>query len=162
MHGSCLYFAYGSNLNREGMASRCPDCEPIGPARLDGWALTFRGVADIERREGARTHGVLWRISDRDLDRLDRYEGHPSLYRRELVIVRIESAAYLALVYVMNDDYLGLPSPSYYRTVERGYEDWGLPVLDLEQALAEVKDRLRDRGITEFEADGRKRLRPVP
>ena len=75
-----IYFAYGSNLSLEGMASRCPDSEPIARANLAGWALTFRGVADIDQRERARTDGALWAISDRDLEHLDAYEGYPDLY----------------------------------------------------------------------------------
>lgn len=156
-----LYFAYGSNLSLEGMASRCPDCEPVGSATLDGWALTFRGVADIERRKGARTHGALWAISDRDLERLDAYEGCPNLYRRELVAARTEDGKLVAVTYVMTDDYVGLPSLSYYRTVKRGYEQWDLPVIDLDMAVAKVKDRLYDQGIRTFEPDGSKRLRPA-
>jgi len=161
MRSTWLYFAYGSNLHYEGMASRCPDSRPIGRAMLDGWTLTFRGVADIKPREGSRTHGALWSISDRDLDRLDRYEGYPSLYRRELVVVKAERDQLVAITYVMNDDYIGLPSPSYYRTIKRGYKQWELPILDLEMTLAEVKDRLYDRGLTRFRSDGPKRLRPV-
>ena len=156
-----LYFAYGSNLDLEGMASRCPDSEPVGRAILDGWTLTFRGVADIERRAGLQTHGALWRISDRDLERLDAYEGYPSLYRRELVPVRTAEGELVALTYVMNDDYLGLPSLPYYGTIKRGYEHWGLPMLALEMALAQVKNRLYDLGIRSFEPDGPKRLRPA-
>jgi gamma-glutamylcyclotransferase (GGCT)/AIG2-like uncharacterized protein YtfP len=157
-----LYFAYGSNLSLEGMASRCPDSEPVGRATLDGSALTFNGVADIERREGTRTHGAVWRISDRDLERLDAYEGYPGLYRRELVPVRIGEAKVVALTYVMNDDYVGLPSPSYYETIKRGYEQWDLPILALDLAVTKVKDSLYDRGIRSFEPDGPKRLRPAP
>jgi gamma-glutamylcyclotransferase (GGCT)/AIG2-like uncharacterized protein YtfP len=156
-----LYFAYGSNLSLEGMASRCPDSEPVGRATLDGWALTFNGVADIERREGARTQGALWRISDRDLERLDAYEGYPGLYRRELVTVRIGEGEVVALTYVMNDDYVGLPSPSYHETIKRGYEQWDLPILALDMAVAKVTDRLYHRGVRSFEPDGPKRLRPA-
>ena len=155
-----LYFAYGSNLDLDGMASRCPDSEPVGVATLGGWALTFRGVADIEPRKGARTHGALWRMSARDLERLDAYEGYPGLYRRELVPVRASGDAVRAITYVMNDDYLGLPSPLYYRTIRRGYEQWDLPIEALERALAAVKDRLFDLGVRAFEPDGPKRLRP--
>ena len=161
MRNQHLYFAYGSNLNHEGMASRCLDSEPVGRAALDGWALTFRGVADIERRDGARTHGALWRISDADVERLDRYEGYPGLYRRERVTVHTEDGEADALTYVMNEDYPGLPSPSYYRLIKQGYKQWALPVRALEKALAEVKARLHDEGVRQFEPDGPKRLRPV-
>lgn len=30
-----LYFAYGSNLDLEQMAQRCPDAEIVGPVRLE-------------------------------------------------------------------------------------------------------------------------------
>ena len=156
-----LYFAYGSNLDREAMRLRCPDAAPVGRAVLDGWTLTFRGVADIERRDGSRTKGAVWRISVRDLERLDFYEGYPSVYRRELLRVRSQDGKREAIAYVMNDHYVGLPSTAYYRTIERGYRDWGLPVLSLEMALAEVKDRLYEQGIQRFESDGPKRLRPA-
>ncbi|MEK6327803.1 MAG: gamma-glutamylcyclotransferase family protein [Actinomycetota bacterium] len=155
-----LYFAYGSNLNLDGMAARCPDSEPVGVATVGGWALTFRGVADIEPRKGTRTQGAVWRISARDLERLDVYEGYPGLYRRELVTVQATDGAVQALTYVMNDDYLGLPSALYYRAIRRGYEQWGLPIEALERALAAVMDRLFDLGIRALEPDGPKRLRP--
>jgi gamma-glutamylcyclotransferase (GGCT)/AIG2-like uncharacterized protein YtfP len=154
------YFAYGSNLNLKGMASRCSDSEQVGRATLDGWALTFRGVADIERRAGARTFGALWLISESDLESLDAYEGYPGLYRREVVRVQSAFGEVAALTYVMNKDYVGLPSSGYVASIKRGYEQWGLPVLALTTAVAEVRDDLAGQGITGFEPDGPKRLRP--
>src|SRR5512144_572666 len=126
-----LYFAYGSNLDHEGMARRCPDSEPLGRATLEDWQLTFQGVADIRRRPGARTHGALWRISDRDLERLDTYEGYPSLYGREKVPVLSGGAELVAVTYVMTDEarYLGRPSTGYLATIRRGYEQWELPFI---------------------------------
>lgn len=38
-----LYFAYGSNINLEQMAVRCPAALMVGPAVLDGYELLFRG-----------------------------------------------------------------------------------------------------------------------
>lgn len=156
-----LYFAHGSNLNRDGMEARCPDCEPMRSAVLEDWALTFRGVADVKPSGGAVVHGALWRISDRDLGRLDRYEGWPSLYRRELLAVRIEKQELTAITYIMNDDYVGLPSPLYYRSIAHGYKQWGLPLDALEAAVASVKGRLNRLGVRTFVPDGPKRLRPA-
>ena len=158
-----LYFAYGSNLNHEGMARRCPDSEPLGRATLEGWQLTFQGVADIRPRRGARTHGALWRISDSDLERLDAYEGYPSLYGREKVQVLSGGDEMVAVTYVMRDEdhYLGLPSTEYLETIRQGYEQWELPLIALDFAVAQVKNRLYDLGIRRFEPDGPKRLRPA-
>ena len=35
------YFAYGSNLNFEQMAYRCPEATAVGTAKLDGYELAF-------------------------------------------------------------------------------------------------------------------------
>ena len=36
------YFAYGSNLNFDQMAYRCPEATVVGTAKLDGYELAFR------------------------------------------------------------------------------------------------------------------------
>ena len=82
-----LYFAYGSNMNLNQMAFRCPDAEVVESVRLEGYRLAFRtngggnGVATILPEEGSYVDGVLWRISERDEQHLDHYEGFPFLYR---------------------------------------------------------------------------------
>jgi gamma-glutamylcyclotransferase (GGCT)/AIG2-like uncharacterized protein YtfP len=158
-----LYFAYGSNLDREAMAHRCPDARPLGPGTLEGWQLNFQGVADIRPKPRARTQGALWRISDRDLARLDTYEGYPSLYGRERLPVRTPGGELLAITYVMRDEdgYQGLPSDVYLATIRRGYEQWSLPLIALDFAVAKVEDRFFDLGVSRFEPDGPKRLRPI-
>ena len=83
-----LYFAYGSNMNLNQMAFRCPDAEVVESVRLEGYRLAFRtngggnGVATILPEEGSYVDGVLWRISERDEQHLDHYEGFPFLYER--------------------------------------------------------------------------------
>ena len=52
-----LYIAYGSNLNLDQMARRCPTSEMISTTFLRNWRLRFRGeyrraVATIERQKG--------------------------------------------------------------------------------------------------------------
>lgn len=69
------------NLNQ--MAFRCPDAEVVESVRLEGYRLAFRtngggnGVATILPEEGSYVDGVLWRISERDEQHLDHYEGFP-------------------------------------------------------------------------------------
>ena len=88
-----LYFAYGSNMNLNQMAFRCPDAEVVESVRLEGYRLAFRtngggnGVATILPEEGSYVDGVLWRISERDEQHLDHYEGFPFLYGKEPVTV---------------------------------------------------------------------------
>ena len=53
-----LYFAYGSNINLDQMAYRCPAAQVVGPVVLEGYELLFcgnasgNGVATIKPKEG--------------------------------------------------------------------------------------------------------------
>ena len=38
------YFAYGSNLNFEQMAYRCPEATVVGTAKLEGYELPSRTI----------------------------------------------------------------------------------------------------------------------
>ncbi len=42
-----LYFAYGSNLDLEQMAQRCPDAEIVGPVRLENYELRSAAAASL-------------------------------------------------------------------------------------------------------------------
>jgi gamma-glutamylcyclotransferase (GGCT)/AIG2-like uncharacterized protein YtfP len=159
---STAYFAYGSNLNRGDMRVRCPDARPGVPARLEGWRLAFRGVADIEPAEGRTVHGALWSLSPEDIRALDRYEGAPSNYRRQIVEVETDEGRVTAMTYVMaHRDYLGLPSEWYLGRVEAGFEEWGLPRTELLRALRQTRAELADLGVEDYRPDGRKRMRAV-
>ena len=81
-----MYFAYGSNINLDQMAYRCPAAQVVGPVVLEGYELLFRGnasgngVATIKPKEGQQVHGLLWRITPGCERSLDLYEGYPHLY----------------------------------------------------------------------------------
>lgn len=83
-----LYFAYGSNINLEQMAQRCPDAQVVGPVTLENYELLFRGnlrgngVATIAPREGSTVHGLLWNITPKCERALDYYEGTLACMRR--------------------------------------------------------------------------------
>ena len=156
------YFAYGSNLNRSDMRTRCPDARPDVPARLEDWRLTFRGVADIEPAAGGTVHGALWWLSADDVLSLDAYEGAPSHYRRRTVEVQTDDGPREAMTYVMTRSaYLGLPSSWYFRRIEAGFRDWELPLEDLWRALQETRDQLDGLGVERYRRDGRKRMRAI-
>ena len=80
------YFAYGSNMNLDQMAYRCPAAFVVENVKLDGYRLTFcgmgkgSGVATILPEEGSRVEGVLWKLTPECEKRLDFYEGYPHLY----------------------------------------------------------------------------------
>ena len=60
-----LYFAYGSNIDLEQMARRCPAAQVVGPATLENYELAFRGsgFATIVPKKGSDVHGLLWSIT---------------------------------------------------------------------------------------------------
>lgn len=99
-----LYFAYGSNINLDQMAQRCPDAQVVGPVTLENYELLFRGnlrgagVATIAPREGSTVHGLLWNITPECERSLDYYEGYPHLYGKEPV----KQGVALLLIYLYN------------------------------------------------------------
>jgi hypothetical protein len=58
-----LYFAYGANLNLQGMRFRCPAARPVSAFLLHDWQLAFSGVATIQPQLGASVPGALWEIT---------------------------------------------------------------------------------------------------
>lgn len=140
-----LYFAYGSNINLSQMAYRCPDAKVVEPVVLEGYELLFRGngggcgVATIAPKEGSQVHGLLWRITPRDERALDYYEGYPRLYEKESVTVKLQSGGEIAVMaYVMTREKERLPTEptvGYYEGIREGFQQNGLPVTALEQAL---------------------------
>jgi hypothetical protein len=72
-----LYFAYGSNMNAEAMARRCPRSKAVGLARLARHRLAVmrEGWLTVMRDSRASAHGVLWDLALSDVRALDRYEG---------------------------------------------------------------------------------------
>ena len=210
-----LYFAYGSNINLEQMAVRCPAAQVVGPAVLDGYELLFRGnrrgtgVATIEPLPGSQVHGLLWKLTpecERSLDvyegyprlyekenitpavldgyellfrgnrrgtgvatieplpgsqvhgllwkltpecerSLDVYEGYPRLYEKENITVRTgDGKDVVVMAYIMTGELWRdptIPSPAYYGGILEGYRQNGLPVPELEAALKNVHDEVR-------------------
>ena len=153
-----LYAAYGSNINLEQMAHRCPDSVIVGKGYLHNYELAFQGshgygVATVKPKRGRRVPILLWLISEKDEQALDVYEGWPRLYRKEahtfaitewLVNQTVEShdPSHLveAMIYVMN---IGTPCPpgkSYYQCILRGYREVGFHPRYLEIAARSAID----------------------
>ena len=122
----CL--AYGSNLNLEQMAGRCPNSDVVGRTTLRGYDLKFRGddgraVATVEPGEGV-VPALLWGLSLEDEAALDQYEGYPNFYRKETVTVEMDGKSIDAMMYVMNDvPELGEPDARYFGAIMQGYEE---------------------------------------
>ena len=105
------YFAYGSNLNFEQMAYRCPEATAVGIAKLDGYELAFRrGYLTILPKEDASVEGLIWSITDHDESQLDCYEGYPTFYDKEtMTVTDADGAPHEIMVYTMNTPYAIVP-----------------------------------------------------
>lgn len=143
-----LYFAYGSNINLEQMAHRCPDAQIVGPVTLENYELQFRGsgFATVAPKKGSTVHGLVWKITPNCEQSLDRYEGYPRHYTKETVTVKDAAGAEIpVMVYIMAEPYCrqpALPSPYYYRVIQRGFEANGLPVESLQAAWSRTIDEV--------------------
>lgn len=126
-----LYFAYGSNMHREQMRGRCPGALALGPARLahHRFIISSDRYASIVPARGQDVHGILWRLTPRDLAALNAYEGvTQGLYRRAHRIVERESRIVRALVYIGRSARSGRAHPDYHNgIVIPAAREWGLP-----------------------------------
>lgn len=133
------YIAYGSNLNLEQMAVRCPTAKVVGTGMIKDHELLFRGsrwsaVATVEPKEGTSVPVLVWDIGPEDEKYLDVYEGFPRLYGKEMLEVETENGIESIMAYTMNAGRpIGAPSSHYYNVIEQGYIDAGFDVNYLQE-----------------------------
>lgn len=136
-----LYIAYGSNLNLPQMAHRCPTAEVAGTAELKDYELLFRGgrrgaVATVEPKEGGSVPVLLWKIRELDEAALDRYEGYPNFYDKQMMDVELNGRTVSAMVYIMTPGHeFGVPSDYYAEVIREGYESAGFDTQVLDDAI---------------------------
>ena len=141
MKSETLYIAYGSNLNLPQMAFRCPTAKVVGTSEIKDYELLFRGglrssVATVEPLKGSSVPVLLWKLKEKDLQALDRYEGYPSFYRKEILPVELKGKTVHAMVYIMNaGHHFGAPSDYYLNTILEGYRSAGFDTEILERAV---------------------------
>ena len=134
-----LYFAYGSNINLDQMAYRCPDASVVGPVMLENYELLFRrgGFATIAPKEGESVTGLLWSITPGCERSLDRYEGYPRFYDKRMVTVRdSEGRSLSVMAYIMDERFREpmLPTESYYNGILEGSRQNDMPTAPLKRA----------------------------
>lgn len=125
--GSVIYFAYGSNMDVEQLKERIGNSfDILGPAVLKDYVLKFNkisvrrgGCANIEPAKGEEVWGILFKLNEEQIKKLDVYEGAPTHYRRVNVKVQTEKGEELeAVTYVACEEFKreGLrPSEDYLK-----------------------------------------------
>lgn len=147
------YLCYGSNMNLEQMVYRCPQSKVVGTAMLKDYELEFRGVATIVPKKGAEVPVLIWEIGQFDEIALDRYEGFPNLYGKELFNVEVNGETMECMAYTMNGGSIAPPSSSYYNTIKSGYEANGFDTSYLRAALERSVEFKQSSKIEIFDKD---------
>ena len=130
------------------MAQCCPDALLVGPVTLQNYELQFRGsgFATVAPKKDCVVHGLLWKLTPSCEQSLDRYEGYPRHYIKEAVTVQTADGSKIpVMAYIMAEPYCrqpALPSPYYYRVIQRGFEANGLPVDSLRDAWSRTIDEV--------------------
>lgn len=147
---SVYYFAYGSNADPDRFRERVGEWRSRSVARLEGYALRFAasvqseggGGAVIDEAPGDFVDGVLYEISQEQMEAMDREEFDPSRDiqrkgRRLKVEVTTTSGLQSADCYTVQDEGTECPpSETYLGHILRGLEAAGHPLSTL--------DRVRD------------------
>ena len=140
-----FYFAYGSNLDWEQMKERCPSTSFYCRASLSNYRIDFTresskrecGVADIVKDNNYKVYGVVYRINEEDLGRLDEDEGYVpqrdiNCYKRIEIIVFKEDnkeKPIIAYTYEVVKKEFGKykPNKKYMNFILTGAKYWKLP-----------------------------------
>lgn len=112
------YFAYGSNMSVEQMASRCPHASFAGLGLLPAhrFVINTHRYATVIPEPGTTVYGTLWTLTSADEKSLDRYEGvRDGNYSKETVTVKdlCSGQPGTAMIYLARDRHPGHPRKAY-------------------------------------------------
>ncbi len=112
-----MYFAYGSNMDPERICKRLSKpIETLGRehAILRGYRLEFNkissnnpeeGYANIVPDEDSLVEGILYKVTEEDIKKLDYYEGYFEHYYKENVKVVLDNGDEVeAITYIAQPD----------------------------------------------------------
>jgi gamma-glutamylcyclotransferase (GGCT)/AIG2-like uncharacterized protein YtfP len=107
------YFAYGSNLNDNRMISRGVNFTSKEKGILKGYRFVINkisqknpniGFANIVKDENSEVEGIIYGVNMDDIQKLDKYEGAPKHYRREILTINNEQV----VVYIANESWTSI------------------------------------------------------
>ena len=134
-------FAYGSNLDLIQMNRRCPSSKIISKGSLANYRLDFNryssgwggGVADVIPVKGSEVWGLVFELSDEDMDSLDSYEGcykdRTSLYERSKVVINTPKGPIpdVWLYTVVEKQKFEAPTAKYLGIIKMAAARWNFP-----------------------------------
>jgi len=118
------YFAYGSNMDMSRLSNRGVNPETRDKGTLKNWKLKFNkkasagdwSFANIEQSEGDIVEGLVFTIKESDLKLLDKFEGAPRHYRREILEIETDREAIKCITYIAQPEHIVeglLPTEEY-------------------------------------------------
>lgn len=140
------YLAYGSNLNLNQMAFRCPTAKPVGTAKITGYELLYKGsktgaYLTIEPKEDSFVPVAVWEVNKEDEKHLDVYEGFPHFYYKKYINIQMvqkngRRKRVDAFVYIMHEERkCAIPDNWYVNGCTEGYNAFGFDTKILETAF---------------------------
>lgn len=105
------YFAYGSNLNERRMIDRGVNFLNKEKGTLKGYRFIINkksqkdnsiGFANIIKDDNSEVEGIVYEIIDSDILKLDKFEGFPRHYYREIHKINDEDV----VVYIANNSWI--------------------------------------------------------
>lgn len=129
-----LYAAYGSNLLAAQMQARCPGATRAGTLLLPGYRLAMNRFASAVPDAGALLPAGLWRVTEAQLEALDRFEG-PHSYQRRAVALPDGGQAWIYIEIARRPP---PPAAEYVARCRAGTLEFGLPADALDAALAAI------------------------
>jgi gamma-glutamylcyclotransferase (GGCT)/AIG2-like uncharacterized protein YtfP len=108
------YFAYGSNMDMTRLSNRGVNPETRHKGTLKNWKLKFNkkasagdwSFANIEQSEGDIVEGLVFTIKESDLKLLDKFEGAPKHYRREILEIETDKEAIRCITYIAQPEHI--------------------------------------------------------
>jgi hypothetical protein len=139
--GKVIYFAYGSNLDRFQLERRVGDFEVVGVGYIDDYVLAFnkRGIdgtskANIVIAPKNKTWGVFYRITEKQMSEMARFEGGYSRIFVDGQLTRnIGTDGYTPTEPIRAQTFISgaivdkYPSETYKERIIVGMIEWGLP-----------------------------------
>lgn len=119
------FFAYDDNVNPKILEARIGKWKSCNKGFVEGFSLSFdsQGFASAVERVNQKLFGVLYELSEKQLNDLDRYEGAPVVFVRRNVFVNSKGKIFEATAFFhKNHTTSKLPTEEYAKTIVEGFE----------------------------------------
>lgn len=147
-----LYFAYGSNMSPEQMEKRTNNASQVTVGFLPDHEMVFNrkgsyrpgGVASVEKKNGKRVYGVVWKIPAIKLAELDEAEDPKAYARHPEKVIGEDGHEYLCHVYKSFPEGQFDPDINYIEKIISAAEEVKLPP-EYISYLQEIKKKAKQK-----------------